>query len=211
MRITNLDALTYGVRDRARSERFWTDFGLTPAASSADRAVFTAQDGAGVIIRDEADPGLPPQVVPGETMREATFGVAARSDLESVAAALEKQRPVTIDPDGTVHTIDPLGFPIAFRVAERRPVQAPELKFNIPGRPNRLNTRGQFFKSVQPLEMTHAVYMVGDRIEEAVEFYTQRLGFIVSDCYPGRGYFMRCSASNHHHDLFLLNVGDKIG
>ena len=42
-------------------------------------------------------------------------------------------------------------------------------------------------------------------------FYTERLGFIASDSYPGRGYFLRGGASNHHHDLFLLDVGKKRG
>ena len=49
-----------------------------------------------------------------------------------------------VDADGTVHARDPLGFGIAFRVAQRKPVTAPELKFNTPGRPDRINTRGEF-------------------------------------------------------------------
>ena len=57
-----------------------------------------------------------------------------------------------------------------------------------------------------PLEMTHTVFMIDDP-DKIVPFYTERLGFIASDCYPGRGYFLRGGASNHHHDLFLINVG----
>jgi hypothetical protein len=87
---------------------------------------------------------------------------------------------------------------------------APELKFNTPGRPDRINTRGEFFKSATPLEMTHTVFMI-DEPDKVVPFYTERLGFIASDSYPGRGYFLRGGASNHHHDLFLLNVGKKRG
>jgi hypothetical protein len=44
-----------------------------------------------------------------------------------------------------------------------------------------------------------------------VDFYVEMLGFIVSDCYPGRGYFMRGGASRHHHDLFILKVPGKRG
>jgi catechol 2,3-dioxygenase-like lactoylglutathione lyase family enzyme len=90
------------------------------------------------------------------------------------------------------------------------PAAAPELKFNTPGHPDRINTRGEFFKEVHPLEMTHAVFMI-DNPDEIVPFYVERLGFIVSDCYPGRGYFLRGAASNHHHDLFLINVGKRPG
>ena len=58
--------------------------------------------------------------------------------------------------------------------------------------------------------MTHTVFMI-DEVDKIVPFYTERLGFIASDSYPGRGYFLRGGASNHHHDLFLLNVGKKRG
>ena len=34
----------------------------------------------------------------------------------------------------------------------------------------------------------------------------QRLGFRLSDRYPGRGHFLRCSARGGHHDLFLLQT-----
>ena len=58
--------------------------------------------------------------------------------------------------------------------------------------------------------MTHTVFMI-DEPAKVVPFYTERLGFIASDSYPGRGYFLRGGASNHHHNLFLLNVGKKRG
>jgi catechol-2,3-dioxygenase len=35
-------------------------------------------------------------------------------------------------------------------------------------------------------------------------FYVGRLGFAVSDRYPGRGVFLRCAPEGGHHDLFLL-------
>ncbi|MGD8811051.1 MAG: VOC family protein, partial [Gammaproteobacteria bacterium] len=50
-----------------------------------------------------------------------------------------------------------------------------------------------------------------ERPVEVVDFYVEMLGFIVSDCYPGRGYFMRGGASRHHHDLFILKVPGKRG
>lgn len=211
MRVTNLDAMSYGVRDLDKSRRFWTDFGLAPAAAGDGETVFEAQDGSSVVLRRADDPALPPPAYPGETLREVIFGVAGREDLREIAAEIERDRAVDVADDGSVHLTDPAGFHIGFRIAKRHPVQAPELRFNTPGRPDRLNTRGRFHDSAKPVEMTHAVFMVGDAIEDAVAFYTERLGFIVSDCYPGRGYFLRASASHHHHDLFLLNVGPKRG
>jgi catechol 2,3-dioxygenase-like lactoylglutathione lyase family enzyme len=209
MKVTNLDAAVFGVTDLAACRRFWTDFGLVE--SSEDGAtVFRCQDGSTVVVRDADDPKLPPAIEPGATQREAIFGVKSTDDLRAIAAELRRDRPVTVDDDGTVHARDPLGFAIGFRVARRKPVTAPELKFNTPGRPDRINTRGHLAKTVTPLEMTHTVFMI-DEPDKVVPFYTQRLGFIASDSYPGRGYFLRGGASNHHHDLFLLNVGKKRG
>lgn len=209
MNVTNLDSAVFGITDLAASRRFWTDFGLTE--SSADGAtVFSAQNGSTVVLRQADDPALPTPIEPGATQREAVFGVKSAADLDAIANELERDRPVRVDADGTVHAADPLGFGIAFRVRRSTPITAPELKFNTPGRPDRINTRGQFFKSAMPLEMTHTVFMVDDTAK-IVPFYTERLGFIASDSYPGKGYFLRGGASNHHHNLFLLNVGKKRG
>lgn len=209
MRVTNLDSVTYGVHDLEISRRFWSDFGLAAHADGDDLS-FAAQDGSTIVLRGADDAGLPPRIEPGSTVREVTFGVATETDLSAIAAELSKDRDVREGADGTIHSYDPLGFAIAFRVARRRPVVAPELRFNIPGRPDRLNTRGAFYASAQPLELTHTVYMIDDPAT-IVPFYTQRLGFVVSDSYPGRGYFMRGGASHHHHNLFLLNVGGRRG
>lgn len=209
MNITNLESATFGITDFDACTRFWTDFGLTQSRDG-DAVIFSCQNGSTVVLRRADDPTLPAPVEPGATQREATFGVRAAADLAAITAELERDRPVRVDAHGTVHATDPLGFAIAFRVRRSKPVTAPELKFNTPGRPDRINTRGQFHKSATPLEMTHTVFMI-DEPEKVVPFYTERLGFIVSDSYPGRGYFLRGGASNHHHDLFLLNVGKKRG
>ncbi len=211
MEITNLEKVTFGVDDLAESERFWTNFGLDREPDTGPDCVrFLAKDGSGVELRTSDDTALPPAVEPGPTIREATFGVKSPSALDALAGELTRDRDVREDADGTLHSVDPLGFPIAFRVSRRTPVTAPALAFNTPGRPDRINTRGRFFESATPLELTHTVYMV-DEPDRVVPFYTDRLGFVISDCYPGRGYFLRGGASNHHHDLFLLNVGAKRG
>lgn len=207
MGVTNIEVMTYGVDDLDASRTFWRDFGLEP---SADLNTWSAADGSAVMLRRSDDPALPPTREGGSTLREVMFGVDTRASLEAIAAELSRDRDVSSDAAGAIHTVDPLGFAIAFRQTARRPIVAPELKFNTPGRSDRLNTRGQRFKRARPLELTHTVYMV-DEPSEIVPFYTERLGFIVSDCYPDRGYFMRGGASSHHHDLFLLRVPGKRG
>jgi catechol 2,3-dioxygenase-like lactoylglutathione lyase family enzyme len=207
MGVTNIEVMTYGVDDLETSCRFWRDFGLAP---SEDLRTWSAADGSAIMLRSSGDPTLPPSSEGGSTLREVTFGVDTAESLEAIAAELSRDRDVSADDTGTIHTIDPLGFAIAFRQTRRRPVVAPELKFNTPGRPDRLNTRGEFFKRARPLELTHTVYMV-EEPSEIVPFYTERLGFLVSDSYPGRGYFMRGGASSHHHDLFMIRIPGKRG
>jgi catechol 2,3-dioxygenase-like lactoylglutathione lyase family enzyme len=209
MNVTNLEAVTFGVSDLELCRRFWNDFGLAESAEP-DGSIFSCRDGSTVILRRIDDPSLPPANEPGATLRETTFGVRSPEDLEAIARELAKDREVARDRDGTIHAIDPLGFPIAFRVSRRKPVVAPAPRFNTPGHPDRINTRGQFFKEAHPLEMTHTVFMIDDP-DKIVPFYVERLGFIASDSYPGRGYFLRGGASHHHHDLFLINVGKRPG
>jgi len=209
MNVTNLDSATFGVTDLAACRRFWTDFGLVETTAEG-ATIFSCQNGATVVLRGAGDAALPDPMEPGATQREVTFGVKSLADLDAIANELERDRPVRVDADGTVHARDPLGFAVAFRVARAKPVVAPELRFNTPGRPDRINTRGQIFNTATPLEMTHTVFMV-DEPDKVVPFYTERLGFIASDSYPGRGYFLRGGASNHHHNLFVLNVGKKRG
>ena len=205
---TGIEKVTYGVKDLETAKKFWTDFGLTPAKANGGPATFTAQNGATIEVRAADDPGLAPAVGKDvdATVREATFGVKTKEDLAKLAANLSADRDVREDADGTIHTTDPLGFGLAFRVKQTRPVVAPEQEINVPGRVTRLNRRGPMVDRAAPLEISHIVYMTDD-LETHKEFYVDRLGFKVTDAYPGRGYFLRGGASHNHHNLFLLDPG----
>jgi len=208
MSISNIEAITYGVEDVETSCRFWSDFGLTP--DTDDPCTFRARDGSAVVIRHLDDARLPGASEPGSTLRHVVYGVDSQAALDRLEQKLAGGVKGSIDSNGVLHAADPLGNPIAFRVSQRRAVMAPELRFNTPGRPDRLNTRGRIHDSARPLELTHIVYMT-ERPVEVVDYYTNVLGFIVSDSYPGRGYFMRGGSSKHHHDLFILRVPGKSG
>lgn len=205
---TGIEKVTYGVKDLETAKKFWADFGLKPGAAENGHATFTAQNGAAIEVRAADDPGLPPPVGKDvdATVREATFGVKTKEDLAKLAANLSADRDVREDADGTIHTTDPLGFGLAFRVRRTTKVVAPEQEINVPGRVTRLNKRGPMIDHASPLEMSHIVYMTDD-LETHKEFYADRLGFKVTDAYPGRGYFLRGGASHNHHNLFLLDPG----
>lgn len=208
MNQTGIDKVTYGVTDIEKATAFWTDFGLSPVDSDNGRKTFAAQNGATVEIRAADDPDLPPPV--GEdvdaTAREAMFGVKSKDDLAALAAKLSEDRDVREDADGSIHAVDPVGFGVAFRVTETKPVVAPEQDVNVPGRATRINRRARQVAKAAPMEISHIVYMTDD-LENHKEFYVDRLGFKLTDAYPGRGYFTRGAASHNHHNLFLLDPG----
>jgi catechol 2,3-dioxygenase-like lactoylglutathione lyase family enzyme len=116
--ITNLEQVTFGVTEFEASSRFWTDFGLKPAAvedPSARR--FTAQDGSCVELRKLDDPSLPATYEAGATLREATFGVRSDQDLAALARELGRDREIRADgdrdaaaaPPGAFGPLDPRG------------------------------------------------------------------------------------------------------
>ena len=207
---TGIDKLTYGVSDPDAAARFWKDFGLTSVESGNGHPAFAALNGAVVELRPADDPELPPPAGgdANATMREATFGVASEGDLAELAANLAQDRDVREDGEGTVHAVDPQGFGVAFRVSRTSPVTAPEQEVNVPGRASRVNKRAAVSERASPMEISHIVYTTDD-IETHKEFYAERLGFRLTDLYPGRGYFMRCAGTHHHHNLFLLASGDR--
>ncbi len=208
MNVTTIDAVTYGVPDLAIARQFWIDFGLSLVEEDSGRLLFKSLDNSNVEVKRAGDPSLPPAIETGPGVREATFGVRSREDLDAIAAELSRDREVRVDGEGGIHALDPLGIGIGFRVSRCTPVTAPEPRFNMPGRVGRLNGRGKFYTNGTPMEMTHVVFMI-PRTAEEVDFYVGRLGFKTSDSYPGRGYFLRGGASHNHHNLFLLNPGGK--
>ncbi len=206
MNHTGIDKLVYGVRDPAEGARFWEDFGLERA--EGDLPSYAAANGAVVELRPADDPALPPPAGEdaGATLRETVFGVRSESDLDALEEALSADREVRRDGEGGLHAADPLGFGLGFRVTRNRPVAPPEQEINVPGRATRVNRRARRIDRARPLEISHVVY-VTDELEAQKEFYVDRLGFKVTDMYPGRGYFARCGAAHHHHNLFLLDPG----
>ncbi len=210
MKILGLESVTFGVDDVATACRFWNDFGLSQVENGADGAVFETREGATIVVRGSDDPGLAAAAIEGNTAREFTWGLETQQEVDSLADALAADRQVVRDDDGGVHTTDTVGYGIAFRVSRRVAVEAAPQDINIPGAITRINRRGRVYDKAVPLRLSHMVIAVPN-LEETRDFYVERLGFKVTDSYPGRGYFLRCGASNEHHNLFLLKVGEDKG
>jgi len=113
-------------------------------------------------------------------------------------------------PDGSIECVDDVGFVLGFKVAQRRPVGLPAERVNAPGDPNRpvnmpMSPAAGPGVQPRPRTLSHVVYFVPD-IERAEAFYTQRLGFRVSDRFIGMGPFLRPAGTFDHHTLFFIKT-----
>jgi len=163
-----------------------------------------------VVVRPADDPTLPPGLADGNTVREIVWGVDDAADLDAIAAELGTDREVKRDADGAVRSVDPHGYAIGFCETEVAPVRIAPTGYNVPGDPGRIDARGKIYDRATPQQMSHIV-LLAPELDDAVAFYTERLGFVVTDYYPGRGTFTRAPGSHEHHNLFLLKAGAAIG
>lgn len=204
--IKGLDCLRFGVENLQDALRFADDWGLKQVPAVQDNSyLFETTDGSQVEIfqADSAHPERTPIGNPSG-MCEMVWGVADQAGLDAIAAELRTDRDVTVDADGTVHSQDDLGIRLAFRLAKRSYIPFNDTQFNSPSQPKRINSRAPRYEKAQPYEISHLAIGV-DNAGDAVKFYLNRLGFLVSDRYADRGVFIRCSKEGNHHHLFFMN------
>ncbi len=203
MSILGIDRISYGVEDLARCRKFFLDWGLRLVGEDERALDFETLNGCEVLVRRTDDPRLPAAIEPGSTLREVIWGVAGIADLDRLRGTLGADAQWRED-DGTLRTADPNGLGIGFRITRKRPIDVKGVPINAWGQPGRgVNLRSRFYERAEPIEVGHVVFFT-DRLAEAERFYVEKLGFRVSDRYPGRGLFLRCAPEGGHHDLFLL-------
>jgi catechol 2,3-dioxygenase-like lactoylglutathione lyase family enzyme len=205
MKIQRVEELVFGAEDVAAGTKYFDDWGLETIARSDKGGDFTMPSGQVIKVRSAADGALPMTNEGGSTLREAIWGVDTQATLDEIAAELSRDRNVRRDADGTLHTVDPHGFAIGFRVADEKPVPAPVPK-------NRLNRPFDGGERVKPSRIGHLVYWVTRGKEaEGQKFYVDRLGFRVSDRSADFGDFLRAAGSLDHHNLGMFSFRDKAG
>ena len=218
MTILGIESIVYGVDDMDAAVRFHEDWGLTLREKNAAGADFDLADRTTIHIRAADDPALPPPMIDwahlnDATARELIWGVEDTAGLEAIGAELARDREVAIGEDGTLHSTDDHGYRIGFRVSKREkvPLELPET--NAPDTAQRHNvpaegaTRGR----AAPVRFGHMVLWAPGDLAAHVAFYTDRLGFRVTDNVLGAGVFMRCAGSTDHHNLFLQKGGGETG
>jgi catechol-2,3-dioxygenase len=189
--IEGIDAITYGVDDLGACRRFFLDWGLKLTAEREGALDFECLNGCEVRFRRSDDPSLPAAVEPGPTLREVIWGVKSETHLSALR---------------DVPKVDPNGIGLGFRVSRKRAVAVAGTPANVWGHTARIDTPSPVYDRAEPVEVGHVVFFT-DALEETTRFY-EKLGFCLSDRYPGRGHFLRCAPRGGHHDLFLLQLPD---
>ena len=180
MSITGIDSITYGVEDVELCRRFFADWGLAEIAPGD----FETLNGCEVKIRHKDAPDLAPAMEAGSTLREVVWAT---------------------DDAPPAPCIDPNGLSLSFRKSRKRSIAVQGVPANAWGHNARVDRPGPVYQRAEPVEVGHLV-VFSDRLAEMERFYVERLGFLVSDRYPGRGVFLRCTPEGGHHDLFVLQT-----
>jgi len=214
MSVLGIDQITYCTEDLPLSRRFFQDWGLSLVAERADELVFESLNGCRVVVATMDQPGLPPAIEDGPTLREVVWGVEGSADLDRYAAAIARDPgfvDASVDGARRIGCTDPNGMAVRLQVSRKRPIQVECAAMNTWNVQPRVNQRGPIYERATPIEVGHVVFFVAD-VKACEAFYASRFGFVASDHYPGRGAFMRCAPEGGHHDMFLLQLpGGKRG
>lgn len=202
MNLQGIDEVTFGANDLAKCRQFFQDWGLTLMAEAPQELVFESLNGCRVIVAHSDAPGLPAGVEPDPTLREVVWCVDSPAALAHFRERLAGQ-PGFFDRGDRIGCTDPNGLALAVQVTKKRPVQLEAARTNTWAERTRINQPSPAYDRAQPVEVGHVVFFVHD-LAATTKFYEDKLGFVLSDRYPGRGSFLRCAPEAGHHDLFLL-------
>jgi catechol-2,3-dioxygenase len=219
MSLHGLTSITLGVPDVEAVAGYYEDFGLLPrpAGPEGQRRFATVEGGDQLTI------------VPAHRRRllEIAIGADDQDDIGRIAGNLtglgvdfhhEAERLQVEDPNSALNII----VAVAPRIVQEAAKQVP---YNGPGRPDRANRRAPAVErenKVRPRRLGHVVVGSLDQ-ESSQRFFTQGLGFKISDHVPGLASFMRCSTDHHnlllqqaplnflHHTAWEVDDVDEVG
>ncbi|MBB4682607.1 VOC family protein [Amycolatopsis jiangsuensis] len=214
MALHGLGKVTIGVPNVEETIAYYTDFGLDHRGDGR----FATRDG-----------GEQLRIVHSPMRRLAELTVAAddRDDIAAITRRLQKLGvPVEHDGDSLRATELITGTTVRVAVRDRITVDPvpPATLYNGPGRIDRWG-RAPFLtrtEPVRPRKLGHAVLGSTD-LETTMKFFTEGIGFKVSDYMGDRAAFLRCSVEHHnvlvmaapvdflHHTSWQVDDIDEVG
>src|SRR5580692_2053415 len=193
MSLHGLLSVTIGVPNVEETAAHYADFGLAPQGDGWFSTL---------------DAGRQLRLVSAPTRRLIALRVGA-DDADDLARAAASLARLGLTPDlraDRLEATEPVtGVRVALDVAPRtRQDPVPATAYNGPGRFERQGSRAPGFTRqdrVRPRKLGHAVLGSTDH-QATMSFFTDGLGFKVSDRIKGVGAFMRCSTD--HHNVLVL-------
>ncbi len=191
MALHRLLGMEIGVPDPARLDAFYQEIGFTGGSRSWGPA-----DQPGQITINEA---------PFRRLREMRVGCEDEEDIAGIAKNLEGLGIASQASNGTLRVPDPVNkWDVVIEPTEGADIPAqPQRIMNRPGDRSRLDTRHSLLTEATPRpprRLGHIVVGSPD-VAASFKFYTEGLGYRVSDIVAGMAFFMRCSPD--HHNLLL--------
>ena len=188
MGLHRLTSITLGVPDVSASTAFFHDFGLT---------------GDGVLATRDGGDQL--ELVPSATRTLLRLGVGADDpdDLERIAGRVARTGLGSVVESTTDRLLlaEPVtGLLVEVTTADRYNVSSTAHTFNRPGSNERFDVPADSVltdEPVTPSNLTHVVYGTPDQ-PTTLEFFTEVIGFEVSDQVPGIIAFTRCGEVHHN-------------
>jgi len=205
MAFTGLHTVLFAPPDMKKAKRFFADWGLREVANTRGTAVYETQIGSKVVLKSPKAKDIPPSAQNDMHFREMIWGVSSKKHLLEIKKELLKDREVKVDPNGTLHCIDPNGLGVGFTLWKpKNKINASRTKINSYGSQERIDEVSKFYESARPIRMGHIGFVLPD-LKAAEKFYKDRLGFWLSDRYAGgAAIFLRCAAKSQHHNLFMI-------
>lgn len=214
MALHRLTSAVLGVPDVHDSGEFFRSFGLAPTTDGW----FATRDGGDQLRLVTA---------PTRSLRRLGVGAEHTDDLHRIAGAVERTRLGTIiehSGDRLVVTepVTALAIEITVVAPYRSGVPLPAV--NAPSDVGRRNSPADSVlhtTAAQPSNLTHVVYSTPDQ-PTTLRFFTDVLGFEISDSLPGVIAFTRCSEVHHnvaiqagpvafpHHIAFEMDSIDDV-
>ena len=214
MPLHQLTSVTIGVPNVAQTAEYYEEFGLTPLGDGRLAA---------------ADGGEQLRIVQAPTRRLGgiTIGADDPDDIERIARQCNALGLACTASQNEVVTQEPVaGFQVKVVVTPRlRQPTVAATPYNGPGRVERRTSRAPGIDRVgpvRPLKLGHVVIGSTDR-RATQRFFTDGLGFKVSDEAAGLAAFMRCSTDHHnvlvqqaplnflHHTAWQVSDIDEVG
>ena len=214
MSLHRLTRIVIGVPDVEATASYYRDFGLTELGANR----FATVDGGEQLAIARARQ---------RRLLQLGIGVHDTDDLDRIGSRLDKLGIGYTRNDTSMSVLDPnSSLTVVVEIADEIKQQyTPTPATNGPGRPDRANLRAPGIdreNPVRPRKLGHVV--VGSIDQDASHrFFTDGLGFKITDHVPGLASFMRCSTDHHnvlvqqaplnflHHTAWEVDDVDEVG